>query len=156
MPTNFKKDLERGHAGEAIICKTLGLIRLDGRGADLRCGKSGLLYEIKSDYYCPWKYPNFFMESISVDHTGALGGPYQAQQKGIDRFVYYFIKAGFAYEFKTDELVAALEKGSWGPQVAVRNGRYNTLGHKVNRKKLIKMLEYVKILLLEDSHEAKY
>lgn len=150
---NFKKDLQRGQAGEAMLRDRLGLVRLDGRGADLVCPSSGLLYEIKTDFYSPWKYPNFFMEHISVDSTGALGGPFQAQQKGIGKFVYYFINSGFAYEFDTNQVVAALNSRSWGDPTVVKNTTYNTIGYRVNRKKLLSMLEDVKLIILEEAHE---
>lgn len=150
---NFKKDLERGQAGEAILRDRLGLVRLDGRGADLICPASGLLYEIKTDFYSPWKYPNFFIEHISVDSTGALGGPFQAQQKGIGQFVYYFINSGFAYEFNTNELVDALNGMKLSSPTIVKNKSYNTIGYRVNRKKLLSLLSNVKLIILEEVHE---
>lgn len=150
MP-NFQKDLQRGHVGEAIISRHLGLKRLDGRGADLVCKKSGLLYEIKSDYYNYWKTPNFFIETVSVDTSGKVGGPFQSLEKNIDRFVYYFIKAGVAYEFDTANLVETLNGMKLGPQSSVHNGKYRTLGHKVNREQLIEQVDTCVVHIIEEA-----
>lgn len=133
--SNFKTDLSRGHAGEALFGTWYPeLERLDGRQADFRCPKTGDTYEIKTDSYTT---QNFFMERWSDKERGKAGGAWQSAEKGVKYYVYLYPKLGLMYIFTVQELLQQLEPllPSLRP-VNVRNSSWNTVGYLVNRSLL--------------------
>ena len=107
----FKDCLALGERGERTFLhynKTYEKIKKNYQ-ADFRCRETGLLVEMKTDYYSMKKTANFFMETFSNIKTKRRGGPFSALDLGVDYFVYYFITEGEAFWFHTKELVEYLD-----------------------------------------------
>lgn len=122
---DFKKDLERGAAGEAAFHKLKPhLTRLDGRGADF-VDPDGKTYEIKTDSYVS---KNFFVERWSDIDRKKAGGPWQSAEKKIDYFCYSFPKMGITYIFTVAALLSQLEKIEKPNVRRVLNRGWITLG----------------------------
>ncbi len=64
--------------------------------------------ELKSDSYDMSRTPNFFMERISNVEKGTPGGPWQALDKNIPLFVYWYPKHRHSFWFRTRQLVFLL------------------------------------------------
>lgn len=107
---SFRKQLKLGHEGEDLFLSlNPGLKKLDGKIADFET-PDGMGIELKSDSYDMSRTPNFFMERISNVEKGTPGGPWQALDKKVPVFVYWYPKHQHAFWFNTDELVGALEE----------------------------------------------
>ena len=136
----FKADLERGHSGEHLFFQKYQhlLTHLDGRNADFEINKTGETIELKSDYYDMDKTENFFMECYSYDNKP--GGAFQAADKGITYYIYYYVNNDTFYVFNTKQLVRRLAKfKSSMTMTNVKNKGYTTRGLKMARELLTNM-----------------
>jgi hypothetical protein len=100
--------------------------------------RDGRYLELKTDTYDMSRTPNFFMERYSDDKTFKNGGPWYADEKKSDVFLYFFVQNKKLFWFENiPALIERIEKmsltlceipnkGRWG-------GGYNTLGFKVPR-----------------------
>lgn len=105
----FQEQLAKGQKGEELFLKYHpDLTRLDGRKGDF-IGFSQKKIELKTDSRSTTDSPNFFMERIRNETTGAPGGPWQSAESKIHYFVYLF-SDGTIYWFETAALVAHLEE----------------------------------------------
>lgn len=104
---DFEESLKRGKAGEEIFHQYFKekVYRLDGYNGDFKIKSNGLVIELKSDY---WPMKNMFMERWSS--KGRPGGPWQAQEKGNEWFVYMFPLNLTLFCFQTNQLVKWCEK----------------------------------------------
>lgn len=134
----FTDSLRVGKAGECLLLEYAPtLIQLGGRKSDFQCSITGELYELKSDSYDMNKTANFFIEWISNENKGSVGGPMQALEHGSKYWMYMFPKNKALFIFETAPLVEAL--GAIVNNltiVSIPNKGYNTLGYKVPRELL--------------------
>ena len=99
---NFKSDLARGQAAEAVIAEKFPqLCRTNGRDVDF-VSMSGQRVELKADNTT---YRNFFMEIISNDNKRSPGGCFQSMFKKADYLLYFFEKTGELYCFRIADLI---------------------------------------------------
>lgn len=142
----FNKSLKSGQAGEdEFLVLNSGLVRADGRNFDFTVKNTDKTVELKSDYYSMEKTPNFFMERFSYDNKS--GGPWQALEKGVDLFAYYYIKEKTAFWFKTKDLVDLLDRIVKSDNIKlsdVGNEKHITRGYKVPRNRLKSIYREVK------------
>lgn len=90
----FKRDLERGKAGEAFLAEQHGLSfppegerRWDLESHDQQHRR----IEVKTDSYDPEQTPNFFMELLTVvGGYEVVGGPWRARADRLTDFVYLY------------------------------------------------------------------
>lgn len=144
---NFKVDLAKGHAGEALLLKMWPeLVHLDGKHADFMCPDFSTL-EVKSDQYNMHETPNMFIERWSDVKAKKPGGPWQAFGRGTTYFAYLYAANKVCYVFKTHELIEFLEQQKLA-EIWVHNRSWVTVGYKVSRA-LVKHL-VVKTLTQKD------
>lgn len=109
---DFQTQLSLGSEGEEAFLDRYPSplsISLDKRW-DFNRLSDGARVELKSDTYCPNKYPNFVMERFSDIERSTPGGPWRAKKDKIGLFIYYFAKTGLYYEFTNlAALVAELD-----------------------------------------------
>ena len=133
---SFNASLARGQLGEMLYYQAHEgkLEKLDGFKSDFKMVETGELIELKTDFYTMSKTQNFFFERYSNLEKGSPGGPYQAQVNGSNLFVYFYVNDMTFYEFKTDDLVAALDKliPTLKPS-DVKNSTYVTRGYLIPR-----------------------
>ncbi len=143
---NFKKDLERGKRGEALLVEHCHLSLQPNKDPDERRwdyeSASGLKVEIKSDYW-PTSTGNFFMEFYSDIARKKPGGPWRAYQDEVDVFIYFYPKERVYYYFRNIEALCErlnqlLDKFDG---IVVHNTRWQTLGYKVPREELADLFE---------------
>lgn len=92
----FKRDLERGKAGERFLleqhrlnCPPEGERRWD---LERSCLGGVERIEVKTDSYDPAATPNFFMELLTVvGGYEVVGGPWRARADKVDTFVYLYL-----------------------------------------------------------------
>ena len=142
---DFAKDINRGIIGEKILAKTFNWhippanpeTKLPERRFDLVYPPHTI--EIKTDFYDMEKTPNFFMEKVSDEDFGSLGGPWRAADDNVDWFVYFFIKNARVFCWKTANLVSCLNAVTKNMEPSkVENKNYTTKGFKVKRSTLTK------------------
>lgn len=105
---DMKEQLAKGEAGEELFLKYHpDLTRLDGRKGDF-IGFTQRKIELKTDSRTVRDSPNFFMEHIRNEESGAPGGPWQSAASQVYYFVYLFA-CGTTYWFETSALVSHLE-----------------------------------------------
>lgn len=139
---DFQKSLKKGQKGESQFFELFNdvLERLDGYVADFKIKKNGKTIELKTDSWCPTKTPNFFIEVYS--YGDKPGGPFQALEKKVDYFVYYFPKTQLIYMWETKELVDALKPLLKNGYVFnIKNTAHTTRGQLVKRE----LLEHIAI-----------
>lgn len=109
----FKRDLERGHAGERFLAAQYPPDSIGGqihppylreppdgeRRWDLeehsQYGGRLKTIEVKTDSYDPEATPNFFMELLtSTNGWEGVGGPWRARADKVDTFVYLYHREG--------------------------------------------------------------
>lgn len=133
MKADFRKDLAKGHSGEIAFLERCNhqLKRTDGRKGDFELDNGDIL-ELKADSYDHALTPNLFLELIS--YGDKVGGPAQAKAHGCKYFAYFFVNSGHLYLFKTNQLVAWLDKHQhkYG-RVFIKNKGYTTQGIKVRK-----------------------
>ena len=106
---DMKEQLAKGDAGEVLFLKYHpDLTRLDGRKGDF-IGFTQRKIELKTDSRTTRNTPNFFMEHVRNEDTGAPGGPWQSADTDVYYFVYLFAD-GFIYWFETAALVLFLNQ----------------------------------------------
>lgn len=109
MKHNFRKSLEVGQAGEALLLKYWPeLKKLDGRKGDFEL-PDGSKMELKSDQYDATKTGNFFIEVYSDARMGSPGSVWQAKEHGCKWFCYWFPKNRLLYRFDTIQLCEVLD-----------------------------------------------
>jgi hypothetical protein len=126
---DFKEDLARGHSGEHQFFQKYQhcLVHLDGRNADFELIKSEESIELKTDYYDMNKTGNFFIETYS--YSDKNGGVFQAADKKITYFIYYFVKNDRLFVFNTQQLVRKCAKlKSTLKTISIKNKGYETKG----------------------------
>ena len=140
----FKDSLVEGKKGEDFFHELNPLlIRCDGFNFDFKM-KNGKTIELKSDYYDMDRTDNFFIERYSYENKP--GGPWQALEKGVDFFIYFFPKNKTAFLFKTKELVLELDKiVDENKFIKIGNDGYETTGIRINRSLLDNILIKKKI-----------
>lgn len=134
---DFKTQLAYGSRKEAEFERLFGdfLERTDGYISDFIIKGTSLSLDLKSDTYDPKKTKNYFMERYS--YADKNGGAWQALDKRVDYYVYYFPKTGAIYVFRTKELVKELNKICKNlPLIDVYNVSHTTRGYKVPREAL--------------------
>lgn len=142
----FKKQLSIGNIGEERFQKDFEKQVEERighkRGSDFTL-KCGTLLELKSDSYRAAK--NFFIETISMDTTGVIGGPWQARGKGARFFIYKFIDSNgyHCFELTKATLQAMSELCVPKRKKSVRNVSYNTIGYAIPIGELIEKVKQV-------------
>ena len=142
----FNRSLKSGHEGEMLFSQlNPNLKRTDGFEYDFITSDNKTI-ELKSDYYSMNKTPNYFMEIFSVLEKDKLGGPFQSLQKGVDYYIYFFVKEKIWKIFDVKSLCERIKKvASQGRKVKVPNKGYTTFGLTLHRE-LFKDLE-IEIIL---------
>lgn len=138
---NFVKDLQKGKLGEQNFIKKYSTYSKGMEGYclhDFVCKVDGHTVELKTDFYDMNKTPNFFLERYSNYKKLTPGGPWR---DGAEFFVYYFIMQEEYFWFKRNEMVELLEDVKLGGLVRIPNGKYDTMGYKVERE----LLEQIRI-----------
>lgn len=141
MP-NFIKDLQKGKLGESHFIRDYPNYRKGGEGYclhDFVCQVDGHTVELKTDFYDMDKTPNFFLERYSNYKKKTNGGPWR---RGAEFFVYYFISHEEYFWFKRQEMLELLNDIKLGKLVRVPNGKYDTMGYKIERE----LLEEIRII----------
>jgi hypothetical protein len=93
----YKRDLERGKAGELFLADQhrLGFPPDGERRWDLERSRIGGVerIEVKTDSYDPAATPNFFMELLTSvgGQSEIVGGPWRARADKVDTFVYLYL-----------------------------------------------------------------
>lgn len=133
----FHKSLKQGQVGEESFMRLYPhkLIRLDGKIADFEL-ENGDTIELKSDSYSIERTPNFFMERWSDIDKGKPGGPWQALEKDIKYYIYYFPINQKYFTFETKILVSRLNSiinNNELQPVQIPNIKWTTVGFKVPR-----------------------
>ncbi len=134
----FENSLKEGQKGEELFLNIFKdrLVRLDGKNADFKL-LDGRTVELKSDYYDNNKTSNFFFERYSDKDRLTNGGPWQALDKNIDLFVYWFPKNKTIYVFNTKKLVEKLNSIVESYElVDIPNKSWITSGYKIPRNYL--------------------
>lgn len=134
---NFKDSLKKGQKYELEFLELFKdkVEQLDGYIADFKILKNGKTIELKTDFHCPTKTLNFFMEKFSYDERP--GGVFQAQEKNIDYFIYWFPITQEFYCFEVNKLVKWLNKNYENPYLLnIRNQNHITKGFLVKRIEL--------------------
>jgi hypothetical protein len=137
---SFEKSLKKGKQAENMFLEYFGdkIEKLDGFMSDFRIIATGETIELKTDFYCPTKTENLFIERYSYGEVD--GGPRQSLQKGSKYWVYWFPKANLFYCFKTARLVNLLEKIEQNYKlIPVFNLTHTTRGYKIPRAELEKI-----------------
>lgn len=144
---SFKASLRKGDVGEVLyFSANPSLVKLDGRVADFTCPQSGDRIELKTDYWCMSRTPNYFFEKLSDEATGKLGGPWRSASEGTERFVYFYVTNLTYVEFRTDQLLERLERIV--PTIEptkIRNDSWTTIGYRVPRGLLSDIATEVKL-----------
>lgn len=137
---DFKDQLKKGDAGEVLFKEfyhggELEIIKENY--ADFKTSK-GKILELKTDYYSMDASPNFFVERYSDFAKKSPGSFWQSQEKGVDLFVYMYIKNKTYFEFKDlDKTIVRLnELISQLKYVSIRNKGWTATGYKVPREAL--------------------
>lgn len=135
----FDEQEKEGKAGEIRIFKTWPdkFEWFEGNEYDLIL-KPNKKVEIKTETtYNLESSPNFFMERYSDDFVFKSGGPWRAQEDGIDIFISYFIQNDILFWFNDiNKLVERCEKMilETNPRSSyVKNKGYYTIGYPMRR-----------------------
>lgn len=139
----FKNSRNIGTIGENLFVKSypkLNPQKSKNSKYDFKL-KDGTTTELKTDTYSMDDVENFFMEALSNIKTETLGGPWQAYKNKIDHFVYLFLADKTFFWFEPKSLCAELNKliKDLKP-VKILNKRYETLGYKISRIALKKII----------------
>lgn len=137
---SFQKSLKKGQKYEAMFEDLFGdkVTRTSGYIDDFKINKNGKSLDLKTDFYDMSKTENFFMERYSYAEQN--GGPWQALDKGVDYYVYFFPSQMEFFVFKTTTLVKKLEELCADLKlVNVWNTSHITRGFKVPREWLNKI-----------------
>ncbi len=144
---SFKESLEKAQVAEGdwqelFMSKhpEYTIIRADGRSHDfvVMSPLGAFTIELKVDSFDMTKTPNIFVERWSSYEGKKIGGPYQAQAKGVDLYCYYFSKQKVMLTMPVNKLVLALDDmGLKDSQlIPVFNKGYTTKGYKISREAL--------------------
>ena len=131
--SNFIKDIQRGKLGELDFITEYPEFKPGKDGYclhDFTCPITNETVELKTDFYCMNKTPNFFLERYSNYKNKTDGGPWR---QGADYFVYYFITNREFFWFNRNAMVTVLNSINLGKLVRIPNGKYDTMGYKVPR-----------------------
>lgn len=144
MAFQFQKQLKLGQLGEGIFARlNPSLTKLSGRDADFG-GPEGTL-ELKTDFYTMSSTPNFFMERWYDVDKRKDGGPWTSYRKGVDKFVYFYVRDGYGYWFDTATLIATLENMITGMKpMRVVNKGWISEGYLIPRRNLARIYNEVK------------
>lgn len=149
----FEKSKLVGDLGEQLILATYKSdLEFAGGIINDFLIRDGRYLELKTDTYDMSRTPNFFMERYSDDKTFKNGGPWYADEKKSDVFLYFFTQNRRLFWFEdVPALISRIEevaikqslqlceianKGRWGRG-------YNTLGYKIPRKDLSHLYEEI-------------
>lgn len=135
---SFKNELNKGKTGETLFKKCYPeALQTAGRKEDFFL--NGESVEVKTDFWNPVEYPNFFIEMYSNDNKMTFGGPFRAEQDKIKYFVYLFIQTGEFHWFRVTDIMPFLyENIALYPRKLVKNRGYNGIGYLVPIKDLAK------------------
>lgn len=107
---NFARSLEAGKRGEELFASLHPkLKRTDGRRGDF-ITPNGNIVELKTDYYSMAHTENFFLERWSDKAAKKPGGPWQALEHGVKKFVYFYVKDLVTFAFDAQKLVDFLDQ----------------------------------------------
>ena len=137
---NFQKSLKVGQKYETMFEDLFGdkVTRTEGYIEDFIVNRTGKTLDLKADNYDMSKTANFFMERYSYKEVN--GGPWQALDKGVDYYIYFFPTQMEFFVFKTATLVKKLDELCEGQGlINVWNTSHVTRGYKVNRELLAKI-----------------
>lgn len=137
---SFKEQLEIGNRGEQIIFQHfhVPLAFYPGRGFDFTTkNRPRKNVELKTDDFNLDKTENFFIERWSDIYRKKPGSLWQSKEKGVDWFVYYFVRNDRYFFFdnlpklieRVEEIIDQYKLGL----IAVKNYGYITGGYKVPR-----------------------
>jgi hypothetical protein len=147
LSPDFDSDLKIGQEAEDFLIKSYP--NLLKKSKDLRWDLetlSGKKIEVKYDRYPSHATNNLFIERISNNKTGSLGGPYRSLKDGVDYYLYMFKDTKEFYLFDVKNLIIRLERIT--PtlrKLQVKNKHFVTHGYAVPKNDLIDL-----ILNLED------
>ncbi len=105
---SFDRQLKKGEVGEQFFIKCyhkLNPRKSSTREVDIFINKNETV-ELKSDQT---ESDNFFIERYGDTENLKDGGPWKSRINDISYFVYYFVKEGTFYWFRTKELLEYLE-----------------------------------------------
>ena len=144
---NFKDSLKLGNKAEQDWMDLFlqkhpqyELFKTDGRSHDfiIMSAFGPFTLELKCDSYDMTKTENVFMERYSSYEKKTVGGPWQAQSKGVDLYCYYFAKQQVMLTANVNKLIIALEELKLNEKdlIPIFNQGYVTKGWKVKRSDL--------------------
>lgn len=116
------------------------IIRADGRKHDftMHSPLGSFTIELKTDSYDMLATPNLFMERWSVFETLKPGGVWQAKEKNIDLYCYWYPKNKIMLTGSVNKLIIAIE-GMKIPDkklIPIFNRGFTTKGLKIERRAL--------------------
>jgi site-specific DNA-adenine methylase len=136
----FEESLKSGDYGERLFLSlNAGKIRKSDTLSVDFIHESGKSIELKSDYYDMTRTDNFFIERWSDLNRKTLGGPWQALKNDAYYYIYFFVKNKQAFIFRTDKLVAFLDRvlvGDIYTLINIPNKKWITAGYKIPRSQL--------------------
>jgi hypothetical protein len=145
---SFKKQLTKGQKAEAQFSELFKdlVTRTEGYVEDFIINKGGAKLDLKTDFYCPSKTENFFMERYSYNKEP--GGSWQALAKGVDYIVYFYPSCMQFHCFSVPTLVKELDKICKDRYLLnIYNQSHTTQGYLVKREELAHIeLNLMKVL----------
>lgn len=143
---DFRESLKQGSKGEDLFLACHPHLSRADNGVyiyDFYNKATGVMIELKSDYYKHDRTGNFFFERWS--RPGVNGGPWQSFDAAVQRFIYWWPDSGDTYVFDTVELVRALDDLIKDLEpIDIPNNGYTTTGYKVPRVKLSSIYNHIK------------
>ena len=135
---SFKDSLAKGKTGESLFLSLFPKLKqLSGRKSDFCNPRTGLLIELKSDFYNMEHTENFFIELYSDIDRKKVGGPRQAAEHGTDLWAYLYMENSAVFFFKVSALVRWLDQNeSKYKPLRIMNKGWITSGILVKRDDL--------------------
>lgn len=144
---SFHESLKKGQAAEKAWLELMTekypmytIEQADGRKHDfiMHSPLGSFTVELKTDSYDMKKTPNLFMERWSVYETKKPGGIWQAQEKDIDLYCYWYPKNKIMLTGAVDKLILAIEDMKIPDKklIPIFNRGFTTKGLKIERRAL--------------------
>lgn len=134
---DFQASLKKGKKAESEFHELFKdkVERLEGYMADFKIMRTGKTIELKTDMHDPTKTANHFVERYS--YSDVNGGPWQAEEKKSDYYIFWYPVTNEFYAYKTSTLVSWLETHVKRPWLLnIRNKNHVTRGFTVRRAQL--------------------
>lgn len=144
---SFHESLKKGQEAERVWLELMTekypmykIERADGRRHDFifHSPLGSFTIELKTDSYDMTLTPNLFMERWSVFETLKPGGIWQAKEKNIDLYCYWYPKNKIMLTGGVDKLILAIEDMKIPDKklIPIFNRGFTTKGLKIERRVL--------------------